>query len=66
MFVLKVYCFLQFQSQIIDFVTDLKQQSDEVTENLCRIYEWISKSVNVENFFANLLVHMSKEKIPKT
>ena len=51
----------------VDFVTDLfKQQTDEVPKNLCSIYEWISKSANVEDFFANLLVEMSKEKISKT
>ena len=50
-----------------DFVTDLvKQQTDEVPENLCSVYEWISKSGNVEDFFANLFVDMSKEKISKT
>ena len=50
----------------VDFVTDLvKQQTDEVSENLCSIYKWISKSANVEDFFANLFVDMSKEKISK-
>ena len=50
----------------VDFVTDLvKQQTDEVPENLCSIYKWISKSANVEDFFANLFVDMSKEKISK-
>ena len=50
----------------IDFVTDLvKQQTDEVVENLCSVYEWISKSANVEDFFADLFVGMSKEKISK-
>ena len=50
----------------VDFVTDLvKQQTDEVPENLCSIYDWISKSANVEDFFANLFVDMSKEKISK-
>ena len=29
------------------------------------VYEWISKSLNVEDFFANLFVYMSKEKISK-
>ena len=50
----------------VDFVTDLvKQQTDEVPENLCSIYKWISKSANVEDFFANLFVDMSIEKISK-
>ena len=46
----------------VDFVTDLvKQQTDEVSENLCSVYERIRKSANVEDFFANLFVNMSKE-----
>ena len=50
----------------VDFITDLvKQQTDEVPENLCRIYDWISKSANVEDFFPNLFVKMSKEKRSK-
>ena len=47
----------------VDFVTHLvKQQTDEVPENICSVYEWISKSANVEEFFANLFVNMSKRK----
>ena len=50
----------------LDFVTDLvKQRKYQVPENLCSVYEWISKSLNVEDFFANLFVYMSKEKISK-
>ena len=50
----------------VEFVTDLvKQQTDEVPENLCSVYDWISKSANVEEFFANLFVNMSEEKISK-
>ena len=50
----------------VDFVTDLiKQQTDEVPEYLCSVYDWISKSANVEDFFANLFVNMSEEKISK-
>ena len=46
----------------VDFVTDLvKQQTDEVLENLCNVYDWISKSANSEEFFANLLANMSKK-----
>ena len=49
-----------------DFVTGLvKQQTDEVPENLWSVYDWISKSANIEDFFANLFVDMSKEKISK-
>ena len=50
-----------------DFVTNLvKQQTDEVPETLCKsVYDWISKSANVEDFVANLFVDMSKEKISK-
>ena len=47
----------------IDFATDLvKQQTDDVPENLCCVYDWISKSVNTEEFFANLFADMSREK----
>ena len=50
----------------VDFVTDLiKRQTYEVPKNLCSVYDWISKSVNVEDFFSNLFVNMSKEKISK-
>ena len=46
-----------------DFAADLvKQQTDEVTENICSVCNWISNSANVEDFFANLFVDMSKEK----
>ena len=41
------------------------KQQKKVRENLCRVYEWISKSVNVEDCFANLFSDMSKEKISK-
>ena len=50
----------------VDFVTDLvKKQIDEVPENLCSVYEWISSSANVEDFFPNLFVDMPKEKRSK-
>ena len=50
----------------VDFVKDIvKQQADEVPENLCSVYKWISKSANVEDFFGNLFVDMSKEKYQK-
>ena len=50
----------------IDFVIDLvKQQTDEVPKKFCNVYEWISKSANVEDVFANFFVNMSKEKISK-
>ena len=50
----------------VDFVTDLvKQQTDEVPKKFCNVYEWISKSANVEDVFANFFVNMSKEKISK-
>ena len=46
----------------VDFVTDLvKQQTDEVPENLCSVYDWFSQSAHVENcFFASLFVNMSE------
>ena len=47
----------------VDFVTDLvKQQTDEVLENLCRVYEWISKLANIEDLFANLFFRHVKRK----
>ena len=49
----------------IDFVTDLKQQTDEVTENLCSIYDWISTSANVENFFCKIICPHVKRKNTK-
>ena len=49
----------------IDFVTDLKQQTDEVTENLCSIYDWISTSANVENFFCKFICPHVKRKNTK-
>ena len=39
----------------VDFVTDIVRQ----------LYDWISKSADVEDFFANLVYNMSKEKISK-
>ena len=34
----------------VDFVTDLaQQQTDEVSENLYSVYDWISKSGNAED-----------------
>ena len=51
----------------IDFATDLvKQQTDNVPENLCSVYDWISKSVNTEEGFANLFADMSREKSIKS
>ena len=59
--------FLAVPKPDIDFVTDLvKQQTDEVPGNLFNVYDWISKSANVEDFFGNLFVDMPKEKISKT
>ena len=50
----------------IDFVSDVvKPQTDEVPENFCSVYDWISKSANVEDFFANLFVNMLRENISK-
>ena len=50
----------------VDFVTDLvKQQTNEVPENFYCVYDWISKLANDEDFFTNLFVDMSKEKISK-
>ena len=50
----------------IDFVTDLvKQQTDEVVENLCSVYEWISKSANVEDFLQIYLSACQKKKYQK-
>ena len=46
----------------VDFV---KQQTDEVPENFCGVYDWISKSANIEDFLANSFVHMPKEKYQK-
>ena len=47
----------------VDFATDLvKQQTNEVPESLWRVYDWISKSANVEDLFANLFGNISKEK----
>ena len=47
----------------VDFATDLvKQQNNEVPESLWRVYDWISKSANVEDLFANLFGNISKEK----
>ena len=58
--------FLAVRKPDVDFVTDLiKRQTYEVPKNLCSVYDWISKSVNVEDFFSNLFVNMSKEKISK-
>ena len=35
----------------VDFVTDLvKQQTDEVPENLSSVYNWIRNTANVEDF----------------
>ena len=49
-----------------DFVTGfVKQQTDEVPENFCGVYDWISKSANIEDFLANSFVHMPKEKYQK-
>ena len=42
------------------FFTDLvKQQTDGVPENLHSVFDWISKSANVEDFFGNFFVNMS-------
>ena len=50
----------------VDFVADLlKQQSDEVPENLCSVYEWISKSANVEDFLQTYLSTCQKKKYQK-
>ena len=45
----------------VDFVTYLvKQQTDEVPENICSIYDWISKSANVEDF---ICLHVKRKHI---
>ena len=63
---LKSILFSSVPKPDIDFATGLaKQQTDEVPETLCSIYHWISISANVEDFFANLFVNMSKENISK-
>ena len=47
----------------IGFNTDLvKQQTDEVPENLCSIYNWTSKSANVEIFLQICLSKCQKKK----
>ena len=51
--------FSAVQKLDVDFVTSLAKQK---TENLCSVYEWISKLANVEDFFANLFINTSKEK----
>ena len=51
--------FSAVQKLDVDFVTGLAKQK---TENLCSVYEWISKLANVEDFFANLFINTSKEK----
>ena len=62
----EIILFLPVSMPGVDFVTDLvKQQTDEVPENLCSVYDCISKSANIEYVFANLFVDMSKEKISK-
>ena len=69
--VLKVFCpenllIVAVPNPDTDSDTDLvKQQTDEVTKHLCRVYDWISNSTNVDHFFTNLFVNMSLEKISK-
>ena len=47
----------------VDFVIDLvKQQADEVPENLCSVYDWISKSANVGDFFCKFICRHVKRK----
>ena len=54
--------FSAFPKPDVDFISDfVTQQVDEVPENLCRVYDWISKSGNVESSFANFFVDMTKE-----
>ena len=50
-----------------DFVTGfVKQQTDEVPENFCGVYDWISKSANIEDFFGKFICPHAKRKISKT
>ena len=52
----------------VDFVTDLvKQQTNEVPENLSNVYNWIRNTANVEDFLKIYLLTnlFSKEKISK-
>ena len=47
------------------WVTVHVKQTDKIPESLCSVYSWISKSINVEDFLANLFVNTSKEIISK-
>ena len=47
----------------IDFVTGLvKQQTDNVPENFSSVYNWIRKSVNVEDILQIYLLTCQKKK----
>ena len=46
-----------------DFVTALvKRQTDEVPENFSGVYDWISKSVNIDDFFCKFICQHVKRK----
>ena len=50
----------------VDSITDLaKQQADEVPENLCSVYDWISKSANVDDYLQINLSTCQKKKYQK-
>ena len=58
--------FSAFPKPDVDFISDfVTQQVDEVPDNLSSVYDWISKSRNVEGSFSNLFVDMTKEKMSK-
>ena len=48
--------------QDVDFVADrFDHQNDEAPENLCSVYDRISKSINIENFLQILVQHIQKK-----
>ena len=49
----------------IDFVSDVKPQTDEVPEMFCSVYDWISKSADVEDFFCEFICQHVKRKYIK-
>ena len=50
----------------VDFVTDLvQQQTDEVSENLYSVYDWISKSDNAEDLLQTYSSTCQKKKYHK-
>ena len=55
--------FSAVQKLDVDFVTSLAKQK---TENLCSVYEWISKLANVEDFFCKFIYqHVKRKKYQK-